>query len=52
MIEELDVVDWDAYVEYQKGWEEYLSDYQARLGEIPIEEIEKFLKKKLNNIEI
>ena len=53
MIEELDVQDWDAYVEYQKGWNEYMKDYQERLEEIPIEEIEKFLRKKnLENIEI
>jgi len=51
MIKELDV-DW-AYVDYENQHYEYMKDYQARLKEIPIEDIEKFLRKKnLDNIEI
>jgi len=45
--------EWEDFVEYQKGWYEYMKDYQRRLEDIPIEEIEKFLRKKnLKNIEI
>lgn len=53
MYEELDIQDWEAYIEYQNGWDEYMKDYQKRLEDIPIEEIEKFLRKRnKNNIEI
>jgi len=53
MTEELDVIDWESYMYYMNGWNEYMKDYQKRLKEIPIEEIEKFLRKKnLKNIEI
>lgn len=47
IIEELDVQDWEAYMDYQNDWNEYMKDYQKRLSEIPIEEIEKFLKKRI-----
>ena len=43
---ELDLVDWNLYVDYMDGWDEYTKDYQARLEDIPIEEIEKFIRKK------
>ena len=45
--------DWEAFKDYMNGWDEYMKDYQARLEDIPIEEIETFLRKKnLENIEI
>ena len=53
MMDEIDVIDWEAYVQYMEEWDEYMKDYQRRLEDIPIEEIEIYLKKqKLKNIEI
>lgn len=50
MIEELDVIDWNAFVEYEKYHNEYMIDYQSRLEDIPIEEIEKYFRKKLREL--